>query len=534
MTGVTGSVIAVEPASEQALGLPPGWRPLTFRYAGSCGAQCGGPAVQAGERGFWNPETKEVRHAWCPPSADRTAGRRRSLSTGLPTPRDDWQRLVAYCRACVLREALAEPPGYDGCGERWGVVPAGPEQILAGVSRCLEVSAPIRRVVGALTADDASADRLGVRRPARGQDLLGEELAYGWPLVVCRADDRSVRCAPLLIAAAEPPSEGAQEITVDLESAQLNAAVADPRFQPDADPTLLQMIADDPLPLGDPRALADRLTKLAGDASLRVIEPLDASALTGGQPPREPGVYNRAIVLRRGPTRMTLNLLADLRDLFYAPETQWSKTAAAWLVRGSAPAGSRAVAVVSANPLNASQEAGVQAALGSPISVVTGPPGTGKSQFVAALVTTARDNGLTILVTSTNNGAVDAAVDRAASAHPATILRTGSARYRTRLTATVDAISREAPSNADPDGARASHRAVTVRRDQARAALAARAQELGRLDAAAGAVASLARVLWGGPACARVAEDPAGVLERAGRVRGWWRRRARGRLLAGT
>ncbi len=124
----------------------------------------------------------------------------------------------------MLRESLVEPARYEGFGTVWAVIPAGEESIFAGVSRTLPVSAPLTRVTGGSSSADMS------------------ELAYGWPLVVCRDSAGAVRCAPLLIASVVAPGAGARSLTVDVDSAQLNIAVADPRFQPDGDPTLLRVI----------------------------------------------------------------------------------------------------------------------------------------------------------------------------------------------------------------------------------------------------------------------------------------------------
>ncbi|HWH09713.1 MAG TPA: AAA domain-containing protein [Solirubrobacteraceae bacterium] len=496
---------------------PPGWRTLTFRYAGSCGAGCGVP-VRAGDRGFWNPATGELRHAGCSPSS-AVAPAGRIAWTGLPEPADDWQRLVAYCRACVLREGLAEPLRYEDFDRTWAVAPAGTESILAGIGETIQISGPLRSVIAA--------------HGAAGGSTAGEELAYGWPLVVCRDADRRIRCAPLVIATVRSPATRAKDVTVDRSSVMLNVAVADPRFQPDADPGVLRMIAEEPLPLGSPGPLATRLERIAVEAGLTVVEALDAAELGGGRPPGAPGIYNRAVVIRREPSRMTAGLLADLRSMFFAPESDWRATAAGGLLGAGRPARARRVPVVSFNRLNASQEAAVETALCSPIAVVTGPPGTGKSQFVAALVATARDQGKTILVSSTNNGAVDEAVGRASSAHPATILRTGNADYRKRLIVKLDEICTHPGRGceATPADARAAHRARAVRRDQARDRTAARGRELLRLDEAARVAADAARSLWGGEPPAELREDPAGLLGQAVRARGRWRRRAREKLL---
>ncbi len=290
-------------------------------------------------------------------------------------------------------------------------------------------------------------------------------------------------------------------------------------------------IAEEALPLGDPGALGERLTEIALEAGLTVREPLDARAVSGVRPPGDPGAYNRAVLLRRKPSTMTLTLLADLRNLFSARDADWQQTAAAWLVRGQAPTRSQPLPVVSSHALNGSQEAAVHSALSSPVCVVTGPPGTGKSQFVAALVATARDRDLTVLVASTNNGAVDEAVKRASTAHPATILRTGNATYRKELIATLEAICGDVAQDPDRDQARGSHRATAVRREHARAALDTRAKELRDLDETAVIASRLADALWNGRTPERSGEELVRLLARAGRARRWWRWRARRNLL---
>ena len=49
---------------------------------------------------------------------------------------------------------------------------------------------------------------------------------------------------------------------------------------------------------------------------------------------------------------------------------------------------------------------------GSPVSLIKGPPGTGKTQVVANIIMNAAINGQTVLFTSKNNNAVDVVVKR--------------------------------------------------------------------------------------------------------------------------
>lgn len=78
---------------------------------------------------------------------------------------------------------------------------------------------------------------------------------------------------------------------------------------------------------------------------------------------------------------------------------------------GSAPAAAE-WQIIPIVPLNSSQRAAVESALKRPLTVVTGPPGSGKSQIVLALLATAAQNATPILFASKNNQAVDVVRER--------------------------------------------------------------------------------------------------------------------------
>jgi len=63
--------------------------------------------------------------------------------------------------------------------------------------------------------------------------------------------------------------------------------------------------------------------------------------------------------------------------------------------------------LIEIRPLNMSQETALQSGFIAPLTVVTGPPGTGKSQVVVNLIANAVMKGKTILFASKNNKAVD-------------------------------------------------------------------------------------------------------------------------------
>ena len=88
-------------------------------------------------------------------------------------------------------------------------------------------------------------------------------------------------------------------------------------------------------------------------------------------------------------------------------------------------------------------------------TVVTGPPGTGKSQVLVNVVAAAVARGETVLFASRNNRAVDVMVDRLRSASPnALVVRAGNAGQRNEVADYIANALTSNPRNADPAGAR--------------------------------------------------------------------------------
>lgn len=149
----------------------------------------------------------------------------------------------------------------------------------------------------------------------------------------------------------------------------------------------------------------------------------------------EPGLYNTAVLTLGPRLRYTRSLLRDLRDITEKfSDEDLDQTALAGLFphdkptaepdvptppSDKAPAPSPAFAadqLAQTRLLHPSQRGAVVNSLAEPVSVVTGPPGTGKSEVVAAMLLNQLLRGQTTLFASKNHQALDAVLPRLNSA----------------------------------------------------------------------------------------------------------------------
>lgn len=123
------------------------------------------------------------------------------------------------------------------------------------------------------------------------------------------------------------------------------------------------------------------------------------------------GFYNRSIMLYIERSPFTRGLEAELQILRKAANPGIHRTALATIlglsdtaVDGSPDTQQPLLEVAS---LNAEQRHAVESAMRRPLTVITGPPGTGKSQVVSQIVVNAVWKNQRVLVASKNNKAVD-------------------------------------------------------------------------------------------------------------------------------
>lgn len=231
----------------------------------------------------------------------------------------------------------------------------------------------------------------------------------------------------------------------EFESPSLNPAIVR-AFAYGSDQSIMAEAARlaDELGLGEPESpplddLIQRLIRIRESWPWK--EPIDPSQLSAGSALSQidhEGLYNRCIVFGHERSPFTKGLELELARLAEIPESRYRSTALGfWLHRQPASAATAAPplpSLLEPLPLNTEQREAVTLALTAPLTVITGPPGTGKSQVVSSILINAARQGKRVLFASKNNKAVDVVEARVNSLGPRPILlRLGRGEYQSKL-----------------------------------------------------------------------------------------------------
>ncbi len=137
-------------------------------------------------------------------------------------------------------------------------------------------------------------------------------------------------------------------------------------------------------------------------------------------PLREPfsnGIYNRSVLMVARRTKYTATLLKELVAIERTQDEVLDRTALSHIFTGNREQKTHEellheAIITDTAPLNAEQRLASASLLVRDLTVVTGPPGTGKSQVVSSTIANARLQGQTVLFASRNHKAIDAVIGR--------------------------------------------------------------------------------------------------------------------------
>lgn len=150
------------------------------------------------------------------------------------------------------------------------------------------------------------------------------------------------------------------------------------------------------------------------------------------------GIYNKAILIVSERSPYTVGLESELSRLAQMDEKSYQGTAlydwVHYMCNESSLIREENVPLLEVLPMNSEQEDAIRHASHNKLTIVTGPPGTGKSQVVTNLMINAAWNGTNALFTSKNNKAVDVVETRVnALGKRPIMLRIGNNQYANHL-----------------------------------------------------------------------------------------------------
>jgi len=290
----------------------------------------------------------------------------------------------------------------------------------------------------------AASNLLGRMRKDRSR--LGMYLGYPTTLkhLVSKKGWQGYFVEPILLFPVEFGDDGQGSPKLDLSYPIINQSVLKRYSNADGDSVMDELVQlEDELGFSGENAtielddLAQRLQSIRPEWPWK--EDIEPNAVQGEVPlseVNEAGIYNRAVLVIAERSPFTQGLESELKNLAKLPVSDYENTALGHWVSGKMPekSVSQLPELVEVLPLNTEQRQSIKHALSSPLAVITGPPGTGKSQVVTDLLINCAWHKKRVVFASKNNKAVDVVETRinALGSRPI-LLRVGSKAYQTRL-----------------------------------------------------------------------------------------------------
>ncbi|MHA1381463.1 MAG: AAA domain-containing protein, partial [Candidatus Helarchaeota archaeon] len=184
-------------------------------------------------------------------------------------------------------------------------------------------------------------------------------------------------------------------------------------------------------------AMEESIKVLQNEVELPINENIDPTDFSNSKKIKKSmvqGIYNSNILFSGENTIFNYSLLQDLSEL--KKRNDLEKTALSFLINNSDNTG-RQNKFIPVLPFisNEYQINAIKKAFENPLTVITGPPGTGKSQFISNLVINFFLEGKTVLFVSHTNEAVGIVNQKINEQFSNLILRTGRKEYRQELKA---------------------------------------------------------------------------------------------------
>ncbi|WP_299819094.1 AAA domain-containing protein [uncultured Jannaschia sp.] len=317
----------------------------------------------------------------------------------------DHRAVLRYWRSALR----ADPRGAttqvaDKHGVEWTLVSGrGPVAPAEGETLTLTV---------ALDALPASFREAIVRREGNENAL-----AIGWPLAVTRSRGMPTFQPVGLLSASWERRETNLVLHVDADDVLVN-----PDWLRSAagltgwNRSALQALFDTEREVG--LRAPDFLAKLKDAVASQIRGRLTGHDLASRLDISSTGLFDAAALFLPTDSSFTAGAARDLDAIAEWPTERVARTALAPIFGLDPQSDVPDVPAINVGPLNAEQTDAVRNACHARLSVVTGPPGTGKSQAIVSLAASVLLSGGSVLVASKNHQALDAVEDRLSALAP--------------------------------------------------------------------------------------------------------------------
>jgi len=234
-------------------------------------------------------------------------------------------------------------------------------------------------------------------------------LAIGWPIAIGRRTRLRVIQPVGLISAEWKRTGDALELTVATDDIQLNpdwlrVAAPESGWQKDS---LREVFAT---PDGSGLGFEEFRARLREAMAVAIHGRMTGRAMKSQLDLEVEGIHDICGLFLPTDTTFTTGAIRDLDQIAAWSDEDRRDTALGVLFDGQTH--SATIPAINPGPLNAEQIEAVRHANRAPLTVVTGPPGTGKSQTIVAMAASILNSGGSVLVASRNHQALNAVEER--------------------------------------------------------------------------------------------------------------------------